>query len=148
MKTTPNTDPALWTIRPVFGVAGGADEVVLSAEGLNRAFSVGAQVRRGGPAEAMMALHAAGGSAHLCERHGTKMLLTEMGRRHNMSAWGVLIERDYCERWHDATGNGVRLTTAGVAAVTNGITEQARLLERCRRAAGVPTTPRAIVHTF
>lgn len=138
-KTTsmPNTDSALWTIRPVFGIAGGADEVVLSAEGLIRAFSVGAQVRRGGPAEAMMALHAAGGSAHLGVRHGTKMLLTDMGRRHNALAWGVLMDLGFCELWYELTGDGVRLTAAGVAAVTNGIAEQARLLDRCRRASGL-----------
>lgn len=136
-KTTsmPNTDPALWTIRPVFGVAGGPDDVVLTQEGMLRAFSVGAQARRGGPAEAMMDLHAAGGSAQLSERTGTKMVPTEMGRRHNMLAWGVLMERGYCERWYDATGDGVRLTASGASAAANGVAEQGRLLERCRRAA-------------
>lgn len=134
-SATPNTDTALWMVRPMFGPAGGADEIVLTPEGMLRAFAVGAQARRGGPAEAMMALHAAGGSAHLSERTGTKMVPTEMGRSHSMAAWGVLMERGYCERWYDATGDGVRLTTSGVSATANGIAEQGRLLERCRRAA-------------
>jgi hypothetical protein len=137
MNAKPQTDTALWAIRPVFGTAGGADEIVLTEEGLLLAFSVGAQVRRGGPAEAMMALDVDGGSVRLSARSGSEMLLTDMGRRHNMTVWVVLMDLGYCERWYDESGDGVRLTSVGADAVSRGHLEQTHLLSRCRRSASV-----------
>lgn len=131
---TTNTDPALWTVRPVHGVAGGPDYIVLTKEGQERAFAIGAQVRRGAPTQAFMALTALGGTGTLSERIGTSMRPTPLGHFH-MEAWGVLQTLGYVERWYDASGDGVRLTTAGKAAAENGRAEQARLLERCKRAA-------------
>ena len=131
---TTNTDPALWTTRPAHGVAGGPLEVVLTEEGRQRAFSVGAQVRRGAPSEALLALVGAGGSALLLERVGTRGSLTTLGKV-GMPVWGVLVALGYVEEWHDASGDGVRLTDAGRRAVDSGHREQERLLERCRRAA-------------
>lgn len=147
MTTAAKTDPALWTSRPLFGVAGGPIVVVLTDYGQARAFSVGAQVRPGRPTEAMMALAATGGSGALSERVGRKLIPTAL-MRFDMTVWGVLTDLGYCEQWYDASGDGVRLTAAGRAAATNGVAEQGRLLERCRRAAGVPTTPRATVQFF
>ena len=131
---TPNTDTALWTTRPAFDVAGGPIKVVLTDEGMARAFSVGAQVRRGAPAEALSALTSAGGSGSLSERAGIRLRPTELAR-FDMTAWGVLMDLGYCERWYSDDGDGVQLTDAGRVAVTNGHAEQARLLKRCERAA-------------
>lgn len=131
--TAPKTDPSLWTTRPVHGVAGGPIEVCLTDEGSERAFAVGAQVRRTS-AGALAELATAGGVGALSERIGSTVRLTHMGR-HAMHVWGVLMELGYCERWYDASGDGVRLTDAGRAAVDRGYSEQASLLERCRRAA-------------
>jgi len=130
----PSTDPALWTIRRKFGVAGGPDEVVLTDDGRARAFSFGAQVRGGPPAEALEALWHAGGDGYLTTREGARIRLTELGRFDQL-AWGVLRSLGYVESFHDQGGDGVRLTTAGKWAAKNGIEERESLLRRCRRAA-------------
>lgn len=129
----PRTDPALWTIRRVFGVAGGPDEVVLTDEGSARAFSVGAQVRRGGPAEALEALWRAQGRGHLAVRSGARFERTELGRFDQVS-WGHLRSHGLVESFQDEHGDGVRLTDAGKRAALDGVEEQQRLLDRCRQA--------------
>ncbi len=134
--TIQNTDPALWTTRRRFGVAGGPDEIALSDEGNARAFSVGAQVRRGGPAEALEALWSAQGEGHLSVRgEGARIKRTELGRFDQL-AWGYLRVRGLVESYQDERGDGVRLTEAGKKAAWAGIEERKHLLERCRRAAG------------
>ena len=127
----PATDPALWTRRRVFGVAGGPDEVVLTDEGQARAFSVGARVRRGAPAEALLALHMAGGAGHLSTRDGARLRPTELGR-FDQIAWGHLRALGYVESFDS---EGVRLTDLGKRAVLDGFEERVGLLERCKRAA-------------
>lgn len=126
------TDPALWTTRPVYGVAGGPLEIVLTEEGMQRAFSVGAQVRRGPPLEAMLQLAMLGGRGALSERNGAKLKPSRLGRFH-MQAWCVLEELGYVDRWHDGGVDGMRITPRGELAVRNGYAEQSRLLERCRK---------------
>lgn len=127
----PATDPALWTTRHAFGVAGGLDEVVLTEEGRARAWSVGAQVRRGSPAEALEALSLCPeGSGLLVQRIGARMQLTQLGR-FDQIAWGHLRKLSYVESWQDVSGNGVRLTLAGHLAVERGHKERVRLLARC-----------------
>jgi hypothetical protein len=133
----PSIDPMLWTIRSTHSVAGGPVEVVLTEEGRQRAFSVGAQVRRGDPLSAFMALAGQGGVAALVTRVGSQASLTDLGRLH-ASTWAYLAELGYVERWHGADGDGVRLTDAGRVAVQRGYNEQARLLERSRVAAKAP----------
>jgi hypothetical protein len=132
-----NTDPALWTVRRRFGAAGGPDEVVLTEEGAARAFSVGAQVRRGPAADALLALWQAAGEGFLCVRRpGTNRLeLTTLGR-FDQVAWGHLRSIGYVESIlpDDDHGDGVRLTDRGKAAAWNGIQERERLLERCKLA--------------
>lgn len=130
------TDPALWTTRPAFGVAGGPDEVVLTDEGLARAFSVGAQVRRGGPAEALEALWSVQGNGYLSLRleGGPRIRRTALGRFDQLS-WGHLRALGLVEPFQDSSGDGVRLTEAGKAAAWAGIEERERLLSRCLRAA-------------
>ena len=130
----PSTDPALWTRRPVFGVAGGPIEVVLTDEGDSRAFSVGAQVRRGGPAEALEALWIAGGEGHLTVRgDGARLKRTELGR-FDQIAWGHLKSLGLVGAFQDHLGDGVRLTDAGRRAAQGGAEERTRLLARCRSA--------------
>ena len=126
-----DTDPALWSRAPRFGVAGGPDSVVLTAEGRARAFSVGAQVRRGEPAEALEALANAGGEGALSLRQGARLTPTDLGRFTQL-AWGVLRSLGHVE----SEGDRVRLTDAGRAAVQRGHDERTRLLARCRAAAG------------
>lgn len=133
---TPSTDPALWTVRRRFGVAGGPDDIVLTDEGNERAFQVGAQVRRGGPAEALEALWSAQGDGYLSVRgEGARIKRTALGR-FDQIAWGHLRARGLVESFQDNDGDGVRLTEAGKRAAWEGIEERKRLLERCRRAAG------------
>lgn len=131
---TPSTDPALWTTRPVFGVAGGPIEVVLTDEGNSRAFSVGAQVRRGGPAEALEALWIAGGEGPLTVRgDGARLKRTELGR-FDQIAWGHLKSLGLVVSFQDHLGDGVRLTDAGRRAAQSGDEERTRLLARCQNA--------------
>lgn len=137
MSTTEGTktDPALWAKRRVFGVAGGPDEIVLTAEGNARAFSVGAQVRRGGPAEALEALWAAQGEGRLSVRgEGARIKRTDLGRFDQIT-WGHLRARGLVASFQDEHGDGVRLTDAGKRAALAGIEERRTLLDRCRRAA-------------
>lgn len=131
MNTTTKTDPALWLTRPAFGVAGGPDEVVLSTEGLARAFSVGAQVRRGPAADALGALSAAGGAGLLSVADGSRLRRTDLGRFDQL-AWGHLRALGYVESFDR---EGVRLTATGRGAIDRAREEQAYLLERCKRAA-------------
>jgi hypothetical protein len=135
--TAPNTDPALWTARPVFGVAGGPVEIVLTEEGNMRAFSVGAAVRRNGPADALSALWSAHGEGHLSIRgEGARIKRTELGRFDQIT-WGYLRARGLVESFRDDQGDGVRLTEAGKRAAWDGHRARRHLLDRCRRAAGV-----------
>jgi len=131
------TDPALWTVRPAFGPAGGPDEIYLTTEGMQRAFSVGAQVRRGAPAMALGALALAGGEGVLSTSDGSKLRLTDLGRFDQM-AWGHLRALGYVESFGR---EGVRLTEKGRTAIASGRDEQTRLLERCKRAAGMAAQP-------
>lgn len=134
-KTKPEVDQALWTVRPSFGVAGGPDVVVLTDEGNERAFSVGAQVRRGGPAEALCALASGLDSGYLSIRgDGARVRRTSLGR-FDQIAWGHLRGLGLVESYSDAVGDGVRLTDSGKRAVAAAYEEQARLLDRCNRAA-------------
>lgn len=131
------TDPALWTVRRKFGVAGGPDEIVLTEEGEARAFSVGAQVRRGPAAEALLALWSAQGEGYLSVARGTRLRVTPLGR-YDQIAWGILRSLGYVEsvpREEGAHEDGVRLTEAGKRAVWAGLQERRSLLERCRAAA-------------
>ena len=135
--TAPNTDPTLWTARSVFGAAGGPVEIVLTDEGDMRAFSVGAAVRRGGPAEALSALWSAQGEGHLSVRgEGARIKRTELGR-FDQIAWTHLRARGLVESFQDDQGDGVRLTEAGKRAAWDGCQARRHLLDRCRRAAGV-----------
>jgi len=135
--TAPNPDPSLWVSRPVFGVAGGPVEIALTDEGEMRAWSVGAAVRRGGPAEALSALWSAQGEGHLSVRgEGARIKCTELGR-FDQVAWGHLRARGLVESFQDDQGDGVRLTEAGKRAAWDGCQERRHLLDRCRRAAGV-----------
>ena len=128
------TDPDLWTTRPVFGPAGGCDEIVLSAEGDARAFSVGAGVRRGGPAEALSALWSVRGEGYLSVRKGgARIERADLGR-FDQVAWGYLRDRGLVESFHDSAGDGVRLTGDGKRAAADGTQERLRLLARCRLA--------------
>jgi hypothetical protein len=129
-----STDRALWTRRRVFGAAGGPDEVALTDEGLARAFSVGAQVRRGPAVEALRTLAALGGEGLLSNRHGARLTPTALGHFDQIT-WGYLRDRGYVE---SVGSEGVRLTAAGHRAVADGHAEQESLLARCRRAAGHP----------
>ena len=137
MTTTPSTDPALWEIRRRFGPAGGPDEIVLSAEGEARAFSVGAGVRRGRPTEALEKLALVGGHGPLSTRvpGSARIHRTDLGR-FDQGAWGVLRALGYVESYTDGGGeDAVRLTRAGETAVQYGLQERVYLLDRCRRAA-------------
>jgi hypothetical protein len=129
-RTKPQTDPALWTSRRAFGVAGGPDEIVLTAEGMARAFSVGAQVRRGPAAVALEALHDAGGEGVLIEHDGPRCIRTTLGK-YDMVAWTILKSLGYVEGFDS---DGVRLTDAGRRACRNGFDERERLLARCKDA--------------
>lgn len=133
----PKTDISLWTTRRAYGVAGGPDEIVLSEEGSARAFSVGAQVRRGGPAEALEALWSDHGEGYLSVRgEGARMNRTELGR-FDQIAWGHLRALDFVISFQDMNGDGVRLTEVGKRAAWNGVQERQRLLDRCKRAASL-----------
>jgi len=131
----PSTDPALWTFRRAFGVAGGPDEIVLTEEGNDRAFSVGAQVKRGAPAKALEMLWAAFGEGYLSVRgEGARWKRTDLGR-FDQIAWGYLRVRGLVESFHDDNGDGVRLTEEGKRRAWSGVEERRHLLERCKRAA-------------
>lgn len=131
VREVPATDLALWTRQRVFGVAGGPDEIVLSAEGRTRAFAVGAQVRRGVTAEALEALAVAGGVALLVEHQGAKIVKTRLGM-YDQVAWGYLKSLGYVETFG---ADGVALTDAGRRAVDDGYAERESLLRRCQEAA-------------
>jgi hypothetical protein len=132
--STPKTDPALWTVQRKFGVAGGADEIVLTDEGRARAWCVGTGVRRGGPAEALEALWSAQGEGYIALRDGSRMRLTPLGK-FDQIAWGALRTSGLVESFQDDNGDGVRLTKHGRETAWEGAEERKRLLERCRRAA-------------
>lgn len=134
MTTQCATDSALWTVRPAFGVAGGPLEVVLSVEGNARAFSVGAQVRRGAASEALEALSMSDG--YLTIRSGSRLNRTALGRFDQIT-WGYLRDLGFAVSFQDERGDGVRLTEHGQRAVQAGIAERLSLLDRCARAAGV-----------
>jgi hypothetical protein len=130
----PATDPALWTVQPRFGPAGGPDEVILTEEGEQRAFAVGAQIRRGPGADALEALWSARGEGYLLVRsEGARVRRTDLGR-FDQVAWGYLIARELVESFQDECGDGVRLTDAGQRAASAGIEERHHLIDRCRRA--------------
>lgn len=131
----PNTDPALWIRRPAFGVAGGPTEVALTDEGKERAFSVGAQVRLGGPSEALRALASGGGDGYLSVREGCRLWQTFALGRFDQIAWGHLRALGLVESFLNERGDGVRMTELGKRAADAGYEETHRLLERCRRAA-------------
>lgn len=133
MSGVPATDRALWTRRPVFGVAGGPLEVVLTSEGRERAFAVGAQVRKGPAVHAIEAL--AAGDGYLSLRDGSRLSLSDLGRRFDAVTWGYLRALGMVESFQDDRGDGVRLTDAGRVALVDGLAERERLLARCRRAA-------------
>lgn len=128
------TDRALWTVRRAFGVAGGPDEVALTEEGMARAFSVGAQVRRGDCAEALEALWSALGEGYLSVREGARLRLTALGR-FDQIAWGHLRALGYVESIPPTTDHeeGVRLTEAGKRAAWDGTQERRALLTRCQK---------------
>ena len=74
------TDPALWEIRPKFGVAGGPDELALTDEGEARAYAVGARIRQGAWTSALEALSQAQGRGRLEERSvGARIKRTSRG---------------------------------------------------------------------
>ena len=127
----PSTDLSLWTRQRAFGPAGGPDIVTLTHEGLSRAFSRGASVRSGPPAEALEALSVAGGAGLLSARSGARLTKTELGR-FDQIAWGRLRELGYVE---SVDPDGVRLTAKGREAVAAGYAEREALLDRCRRVA-------------
>lgn len=134
-----STDTALWTVRRRFGPAGGPDEVVLSDEGLERAFSVGAKVRRGSCARALEALWSQEGEGDLSVRvpGSAKLSLTRLGR-FDQVVWGHLRALGYVVSIAPEPGvreEGVRLTERGKQAAWAGIQERKSLLERCRKAA-------------
>ena len=129
---SPATDPALWTVRRRFGVAGGPDEVVLTDEGNARAFSVGAQCRAGKPSQALKLLADVGGAGQFSTRSGSRLTPTDL-IRFDSGVWSYLRERGYVE---SMPPEGVRLTEAGRRAVQGGLEEQKRLLVRCKQAAG------------
>lgn len=134
-------DPNLWTVRPKYGPAGGPDVVVLTDEGNDRAWSVGARVRSGPPAKALEALRAAGGHGPLDKREGSRRMQTDLGR-FNL-AWLDLVglRLNYVERYVEQDGlAAVRLTALGLAACADGDAERERLLERCKAAAGLSET--------
>ena len=128
------TDPTLWARRPVFGPAGGPFEVVLTDQGNALAFSVGAQVRLGGPVEALAGL----GSTPQEEvylsvgREGAHIKVSELGRFSEI-VWAHLRALGFVESFYTSQGTGVRLTEPGRRAVLAGIEERSRLLNRCRR---------------
>jgi len=131
------TDPALWTIRPKFGVAGGPDVVALTDEGHARAYSVGARIRQGKHASALEALWCAQGRGRLeVLGVGARIKRTRLGE-FDALAWGYLIARGLVESFHDDIGDGVQLTEKGERAHRSGEEERVRLLARCRHAAGV-----------
>lgn len=142
MSTTskhPSTDTSLWTVRRRFGSAGGPDEIVLTKEGNERAFSVGAKVRRGPSALALEALWAQQGEGALSVRRpgSAKLELTALGR-FDQVAWGHLRALGYVVSVPPEPGvreDGVSLTEAGKLAAWAGIQERASLLERCHKAA-------------
>ena len=135
------TDPRLWTRRRRFGIAGGPDEIVLTDDGDAKAFSVGAQVRRGPAADALEALAIVGGQGLLSVRtNGARYQSTELGR-FDQCAWGHLRSLGYVESipsdLDKGIGDGVRLTEAGKRAVESGKEARGRLLARCVAASEV-----------
>lgn len=132
----PTTDPSLWEIRPKFGVAGGPDVVALTDEGEARAYAVGSRIRQGAYTSALEALWQTQGRGLLQRRDGARMKLTPLGEYDGL-VWGYLIARGLVESFCDDQGDGVQLTEKGERAHRAGEEERARLLARCRRAAGV-----------
>jgi len=128
---TPSTDPALWTVRRRFGVAGGPDEVVLTDAGMARAFSVGAKVKEGAASKALEALWVHNREGQLSTRAGARHHTTDLGT-FDQIAWGHLRSKGYVE---SIPPDGVRLTEAGKRATRDGFEERKYLLQRCKQAA-------------
>lgn len=133
MAKTNNIDPALWTTRPAFGVAGGPSVVVLTPTGEVRAFAVGAQVK---PDMAPALEAAAKCDGYLSRRDGHRLVRTELGRFDQVT-WTYLRGLGLVVSFQNEHGDGVSLTELGCRAVRAGVLERAALLERCRRLAGV-----------
>jgi len=133
-KARPNpvkdVDDALWTIQRKFGVAGGPDELVLTQEGMDRAWSVGAQVKQGRASKALELLWTMGGEGvkQKFYGYGNKSQLTQLGEFSEI-VWGELRALGYVESFDR---EGVRLTEAGRRACKNGIQQREYLLRRCR----------------
>jgi hypothetical protein len=128
------TDPALYDVRSCFGPAGGPDQVVLSPEGEALAFRLGTGLSRR-CAAALLAL-SSDPTGLLCTKAGSRFSPTDLCRRFSALDWTPLARLGLVESFFSAAGDGVRLTLAGRDAVQRGREEQARLLERCRHAAG------------
>jgi hypothetical protein len=111
---------------------------VLSDEGNARAYAVGARIRRGVWTSALEALWQANGRGALEVRSvGARIRRTRLGEYDGL-VWSYLAARGLVEFFKDAENNdGVQLTEKGEQAHRAGEDERARLLERCRRAAGV-----------
>lgn len=129
-----NVDPALWTERAEFGVAGGPIVRVLTDAGNKRAFSVGARIK---PecVDLLVGLNAEGGEALFTKRRdgSARIALTDFGRRFNDHLlWGHVTLKGYAERFITEQGDGIRLTDKGRAAVLDGHCEQQALLVRVR----------------
>lgn len=105
---------------------------------MNKAYSVGARVHRGPQANALEALSGAGGRGPLHVRSvGARIERTRLGEYDGL-VWSYLAARGLVEFFKDAENNdGVQLTEKGERAHRAGEEERARLLGRCRRAAGV-----------
>ena len=130
-----NVDPALWTERAAFGVAGGPIVRVLTDAGNKRAFSVGAQIK---PecVDLLIGLNAEGGEALFTKRRegSARIALTDFGRKFNDHLfWGCITAKGYAERFVTEQGDGIRLTDKGRAAVLDGYSEQQALLVRVRQ---------------
>lgn len=123
-----DVDDALWTIQRKFGVAGGPDELVLTQEGLDRAWSVGARVKQGPASKALELLWTLGGEGQLIEWHGSKGTLTRLGEFDEM-AWAKLRQLGYVESFGR---DGVRLTYDGRWACKWGSEQREFLLRKCR----------------
>jgi DNA polymerase III sliding clamp (beta) subunit (PCNA family) len=137
-KKSTDVDPALWTTRRQFGAAGGADVLVLTDKGRERAFSIGAQVtpEKG---RALQELSARGGKVLTTRRRGGRLHLTPFGEEHSgltlmaLAADG-LIRRLYFDP-HDPSfeGEGYEITDLGRERVARGHAEERELLARVER---------------
>lgn len=125
-----STDPSLWTVRRVFGPAGGPDEIVLTDEGHARAFSVGAQCKLVHCA-AMELLASVREGQFSARGEGARIHPTALGRFDQIT-WGYLREKGYAE---SVAPDGIRVTKGGLAAYLRGLDERRSLLDRCKLAA-------------